>query len=227
MASKLAAEFVGTFTLVAIGVGTVLSTGGSDLVAVALAHGFAIAIGVTAIAHVSGAHLNPAVSLALLACRLIGPVEAGLYVAAQVVAGIVATLVVMLGFGFEGSDIAATVPALGEGIGVGNGIVLEALATFILVWTVFAVLVDRDGAFFKVAGMPIGFAVTAGIFAIGSATGGALNPVRWLGPALIAGEWSDALVWLVGPIAGGILAGALYLFAIKPRRADAFAAERP
>ena len=88
-----------------------------------------------------------------------------------------------------------------------------------LVWTVFAVAVDLDGAYVKLAGLPIGLAVAVGILTIGPVTGAALNPARWFGPALLTSSWDDALVWTLGPILGGLLAGATYLYGIKPRLA--------
>ncbi|MCB0879590.1 MAG: aquaporin [Thermoleophilia bacterium] len=222
LGSKLLAEFIGTFFLIAAGLGVFLNTG--DLLATAFAHGLAIAIGVTAIGHVSGGHLNPAVTSAMLVFRQISLVEAIAYVVAQLSGAYVAALCIMWGWDTDGSGLTGATPALAAGLGVGNGILLELIATFLLVWTVFAVAVDRDGAFFKVAGLPIGFAVTTGILMIGGATGAALNPARWFGPALLTGTWNDAVVWIVGPIAGGILAGAAYLYGVKPRLAGAAAA---
>jgi glycerol uptake facilitator-like aquaporin len=126
----------------------------------------------------------------------------------------------LLGFDQDTKVFKGAVPAIPDGLEVGSGMFLEAIATFLLVWTIFAVAVDRDGAFFKVAGLPIGFAVTVGILMIGPVTGAALNPARWFGPALMTGEWSNAMVWVFGPIAGAIIAGAAYLYGIKPRLTD-------
>lgn len=217
LGSKLLAEFIGTFFLIAAGLGVYAN--GGDLLATAFAHGLAIAIGVTAVGHVSGGHLNPAVTATMLVLRKIDPVQGLAYIASQLAGGYVAALVVMWGFDKGGSDFAAATPALASGLGVGNGILLEAVATFLLVWTVFAVAVDLDGAFSKLAGLPIGLAVTVGILTIGGATGAALNPARWFGPALLSGTWDDALVWIAGPVVGGIVAGAAYLYGVRPRLA--------
>ena len=222
LGSKLIAEFVGTFFLIAAGLGVYAN--GGDLLATAFAHGLAIAIGVTAVGHISGGHLNPAVTSAMIVFRKMSPVEGATYIVAQLAGAYAGALAIMWGFGRDGKDFVASTPALGEGLGVGNGIMLEAVATFLLVWTVFAVAVDRDGAYFKVAGLPIGFAVTVGILMIGAGTGGAMNPARWFGPALMTGTWSDAIVWIAGPILGAVLAGGAYLFGVKPRL-DAAAAD--
>lgn len=218
IASKLLAEFVGTFFLVAAGVGVFVSTGGEPgLVAVALAHGLAIATVVTAVGHVSGAHFNPAVTVAMLAFRKLNPVEGVAYIVTQLVAGYAACLVLWQGFSVDASTFAGSVPALGDGLGMWNGILLEAVATFVLVFVIFGVAVDVDGAYAKVAGLPIGFAVMVGILMIGPVTGAALNPARWFGPAALTTSWDDAVVWIAGPIVGALLAGGLHLYGIRPR----------
>lgn len=223
LGSKLLCEFVGTFFLVAVGVGVIL-TGQTDLLGVALAHGLVIAIMVSAVGHVSGAHFNPAVSVAMLALRQMPLVEAVAYVVTQLVAGALGAWVVAIGFDVDNGKLAGATPAISDAIGSGQGLLLEIVATFMLVWVIFAVAVDRDGSFFKVAGMPIGFAVASGILMIGPLTGAALNPARWFGSALVAGSWDDAWVYVVGPVVGGVLAGAAYLYGVKPRLAGPAAA---
>jgi aquaporin Z len=217
LTSKLLCEFVGTFFLIAAGIGIFMN--GGDLLGAAFAHGLAIAIGVTAVAHVSGAHLNPAVSVAMLVFRQQSPVETVSYIVAQLAGAVAASVVMMWGFDVQGDDLTGAVPTLADKLGTGQGILLEAVATFLLVWTIFAVAVDRDGAFFKVAGMPIGIAVLVDILMIGGFTGAAMNPARWFGPALLSSSWDNALVWIVGPIVGAILAGGAYLYGVKPRLA--------
>lgn len=221
LGSKLLAEFVGTFFLIAVGVAIIVN--GGDLLAVAFAHGLVIAIMVSGVGHVSGGHFNPAVSAVMLALKQMSLVEAIAYIVVQMAAGVLGAYMVVWGFGVDADKLVGT-PALGEGISAGQGFLLEAVATFMLVWVIFAVAVDRDGSFFKVAGMPIGFAITAGILFIGPATGGALNPARWFGPALVTGSWDDCWVWLAGPTVGAVLAGAAYLYGVKPRLAGPSAA---
>lgn len=221
LTSKLVAEFVGTFTLIAAGLGVFVSTQGApDLVAVAFAHGLAIAVMVTAIGHISGGHLNPAITVSIMLFRKINPLHGLAYIAVQLLGAYVAALAMMVGFGLKASELKGSVPAVAEGLDPSRGMLLEAIATFFLVWVVYAVAIDRDGAFFKVAGMPIGFSIVMGIMMIGPSTGGALNPARWFGPALLTGQWANAWVYIVGPIAGGIVAGALYLYGVRPRLVD-------
>lgn len=222
LGSKLLCEFVGTFFLIAVGVAVILN--GGDLLAVAFAHGLVIAIMVSAVGHVSGAHFNPAVSTTMLALKQMPVVEAVSYIVAQLAGALLGALVVMWGFDIDGDKLAAATPTLANGIGTGQGLFLEAVATFGLLWVIFAVAVDRDGAFFKIAGMPIGFAITTGILFCGPETGAALNPARWFGPALVSGSWDNAVVWIVGPIVGAAIAGAAYLYGVKPRLAGPSAA---
>lgn len=221
LGSKLLAEFVGTFFLIAVGVAVIVN--GGDLLAVAFGHGLAIAVMVTAVGHVSGGHFNPAVSVAMAALRQQPIRETVAYVVVQLGAAVLGAHIVMWGFGVDGSSLAAQTPQLAEGIEAGGGFLLEIVATFLLGWVIFGVAVDRDGAFSKVAGMPIGFAVAAGILFAGPATGAALNPARWFGPALSAGHWDDAWVYILGPTVGLVLAGAAYLYGVKPRLAGAAA----
>jgi aquaporin Z len=227
LGSKLLCEFVGTFFLIAVGCAVILNLGTigtPDLLAVAFAHGLVIAISVTAVGHVSGGHFNPAVSITMLLLKQMAAVEALAYVVVQLVAGALGAWVVAIGFDIDTDKLASATPAVSDTIGSGQGFLLEVVATFLLGWTIFAVAVDRDGAFFKVAGMPIGFAVTSGILLAGPLTGAALNPARWFGPALVAGSWDNAWVYIAGPIVGALVAGAAYLYGVKPRLAGAAAA---
>jgi glycerol uptake facilitator-like aquaporin len=104
----------------------------------------------------------------------------------------------------------AGAPALGDGIAVGKGILIEAAATFLLVYAVFGTAVDQRGPFAKTAGFTIGLVIAFDIMAFAPYTGAAMNPARWFGPALAGGLWDNWYVWVVGPIAGGIIAGVLY-----------------
>jgi glycerol uptake facilitator-like aquaporin len=107
-------------------------------------------------------------------------------------------------------------PKLGEDIGAGWGIVLEIVATFFLVLVVFGTVVDRRAPA-SVYPFAIGLTITAAILAIGPYTGGALNPARAFGPALVGGEWGGVAAWLIGPLIGGVLAWALHEYVLEPR----------
>lgn len=215
LGARLASEFVGSAALVAVGLGT--ATAGADFGTVALAHGLVIAAMLTATGHVSGGHFNPAITLAMVAFRLKSVAEGAWFVFAQLLGACVGAAIIGIGFDLTGDELAATVPTIADGQDTFRAFLLLAVASFLLVWTVWGVGLDRDGAWFRVAGLPIGFAVTACILLLGPALGGALATTRWFGPALYTGIWDDWLVMLLAPLVGGVVAAAVYTFAVRPR----------
>lgn len=207
------AEFVATFALIFVGAGAVIvaSSGQLDLVGVALAHGFVLAVMVSVTGHISGGLVNPAVTIALWTAGRIGTQRGAVLIVAQMVGAVLGALLLRYVVGetaFDGGGAGA--PALAPGLAVGKGIVIEAILTFFLVFVVFGTAVDDKGPWNKTAGFTIGLTVAFDILAFGPLTGAAMNPARWFGPALVGGIWDDAVVWIVGPIAGAIIAGVLY-----------------
>jgi MIP family channel proteins len=222
---KLTAEFIGTFALIFFGVGAVCAYqfvhGTSDvgLLGIALAHGLAIGIMVSALGHISGGHFNPAVTIGFWVTRRVSTLEAAIYWAAQL-AGATAAAFLLKAIVPEETwrAVALGTPALVRDFPVWSGIVLEAVTTFFLVLVVFATAVDEKGAFRSIAGFGIGLTISLGILVAGPLTGAALNPARAFGPALAATHWANQGVYWVGPLAGGFLAGLLYdsLYLKKP-----------
>jgi aquaporin Z len=209
------AEGIGTFALIFFGAGSVILylNGQLDLVGVALATGLVIAIMVSQMAHLSGGVFNPAIQIALWVTGKVPSGRTVMYIGAQLVGAAAAALLLKFLVPTQAFDAAlGGVPTLGDGISSGKGILLEAVGTFFLVWAVFATIVDDRGPFGTTAGFTIGLTITFGILAMGPWTGGAFNPARWFGPALASGHWDDWYVWIVGPIAGGVLAGVAYWF---------------
>jgi aquaporin Z len=239
-AARLTAEFVGVAAFVAIGAGTVLAlgslgaagapdtvSGGSDpaltLLVAAVAHGFAIAALMSALGHISGAHLNPAVTFAAWITGLKRPGEALAYIGAQLAGGVAGALVIRGAYPASWRDASgAATPSLAEGVTFWHGVAIEAVMTFVLVWVIFAVAFDRDGTWFRVAGLPVGLTVTAAILAGGALTGAAMNPARVFGPAVAFGsfEVSQGAYWL-GALIGAGVAGSLYMAVMRPRVHDA------
>ena len=212
-AKAAVAEFVATFTLIFIGAGAVLlnAAGQLDLTGVALAHGLAFAIMISVTAAISGGLVNPAVAISLWVTGKLPTPRAAILIAAELAGAIAGAF--LLKFLVPGTIFDAGnggIPALGDGIAIGKGILIEATCTFFLVFAVFGTAVDDRGPFAKTAGLTIGLVIAFDIMAFGPYTGAAMNPARWLGPALATTDWSDWYVWLVGPIAGGIIAGVLY-----------------
>jgi len=217
---KLVAEFVGTFALVFFGVGAIsadqflrsTSNGqsGFGLLGVALAQGLAIAIMVTSLGHISGGHFNPAVTIGFWVTRKFSTFDTLAYWVAQV-AGAVAAAYLLRRLPFDAwSSVQLGTPDLANGVTRANGMVLEAVMTFFLVFVVFATAVDAQGAFNKIAGFAIGLTITMGVLLGGPFTGAALNPARAFGPALAANHWNNHGVYWIGPLAGGVVAGWLY-----------------
>ncbi|MAG52729.1 MAG: aquaporin [Nanoarchaeota archaeon] len=207
------AEFIATFALVFIGAGSVLAdsftNGGIGLVGIALAHGLVLMSVVYATGHISGGHVNPAVTISLWFARKIKTKKAVLYVISQLLGGVFAGYLLSNIF----TNINAGVPLLGEGVAFGTGIFLEAILTFFLVFVVFATAVDNRAPK-GVYGAAIGLVLTFDILMGGSLTGAAMNPARAFGPAFISGIWGNQVVYWIGPIIGGVLAGLIYKFII-------------
>ena len=207
------AEFVGTFALIFFGAGsvTLYLNGQLDLVGVALANGLVVAVMVSQMAHVSGGVFNPAIQVALWVTGKMSTPRTVTYLVAQLAGGAAGAILLKLLVPAQAFRAAfGGTPALGTGISAGKGILLEAVGTFFLVWAVFATIVDGRGPFAKTAGLTIGLTLTFGILAIAPWTGAAFNVARWFGPALASGHWDDWFVWMVGPVAGAILAGVTY-----------------
>ena len=214
---KLTAEFLGTFALIFFGAGAICTdqylhgTGGFGLLGVALAHGLAIAIMVSAMGHISGGHFNPAVTIGFWVTKRVNTLDAFLYWAAQL-AGAAAAAFLLRAVVPEETwrAVALGVPELARDFPVWAGIALEAVTTFFLVLVVFATAVDEKGAFRSIAGFGIGLTISLGILVAGPFTGAALNPARAFGPALAGAHWAYHGVYWVGPLAGGFVAGLLY-----------------
>jgi aquaporin Z/aquaporin NIP len=212
------AELVGTFILVyggtAVAVGAILTrpTAGPayDSLAIALAFGLALAAVVAAIGHVSGAHVNPAVTLGMAATGKFPWRYTPIYLGAQLVGAVLAAFATWITFGGPArgeANLAATYPA--QGVGDLQAFIVEVLITFILVFVVMAVATD-DRAPAAIAPIAVGFALAVGVFIAGPVTGGAVNPVRALGPMIVAGDLTSVWLYILGPIIGGVLAALLY-----------------
>ena len=207
------AEFIGTFALIFFGAGTIIATGNTDQLAIAFAHGLTIAIMVSLMVHISGGVFNPAIQAALWVTGKMPTVRSAVYLVAQLAGGIAAALLLKYFSPAQAFDsVNGGTPSVMSGYAIGKAVLVEAVATFFLVWAVFATVVDDRGPFAKTAGFTIGLVITIDMLALGPLTGAAMNPARWFGPALVTGTWTDWWVWIAGPIAGGIIAGIAYWY---------------
>jgi len=208
-ARRAAAEFVGTFALIFVGVSAGVLVGGQDLVAIALAHGLVIAVMASAVGHISGGHFNPAVTFGFLVTRRMAPTLGAVYIVTQLAAAALAALALRVVYP-DDAPLDSGAPVLNEQIGAGSGLLLEAILTFFLVWVIFATAADPRGAFKSISGLAIGFTITLDILAGGPLTGAAMNPARAFGPQLVQSVWSDGWIYYVGPLLGGGLAALAY-----------------
>ncbi|MDP9397371.1 MAG: aquaporin family protein [Actinomycetota bacterium] len=230
LSRRLLAEALGTALLIVFGPGSVvaalaLGEGSLDyagLGMIALSFGLVIAVVIYAFGAVSGAHINPVVSVALAATGRFPWRELGPYIAAQLAGALVGGLLVVAAFGRRAADLGAVgSTALAEGVGVPQALVAEALGTFLLMLAIMGLAVDRRAPV-GWAGLMIGLSVTCVILVVGPLTGASLNPARTLGPyvtaALFGGEvrWADLPVYLVGPLIGAVLAAVGYDFVAQP-----------
>jgi MIP family channel proteins len=214
LGTALVAELIGTFALILIGAGAgALGIGG--LVGVALAHGLVIVAFAYAYGHLSGTHLNPAVTLGVWLAGKIAPGRALAYIAVQLAGGIAGALVLCWLLGGNETGLGAT--RLAQGLVVGTvtitvtpaaGVALEAILTFFLVNTVMNAGISGKAT--PLDGLAVGFTLVFAILMGGPLTGASLNPARSLGPAIATGDFTDLWIYFVGPALGAALAALLY-----------------
>jgi MIP family channel proteins len=222
------AEAMGTFTLCFIGGGAICLNatqpdGGSGLLGVAVAHGLALSLAVSAAMGVSGGHINPAVTLAILATGRTTVKKAVLYIISQLIGGGIGGLALLAVFGrlittdtALLSECALGTPTFNTGtIGAGGTVFVELILTFFLLFAVFGTAVDPRAP--KVGGFGIGLTLTALILVGGPLTGAALNPARTFGTGIVAALsghhdafWSQQWVYWIGPLLGGLVSGIIY-----------------
>lgn len=220
---RLVAEALGTFGLVFVGAAVVVVNGGFPnsgigLLGIALAHAVVLSVMVTATMTISGGHLNPAITVALLAVRRIDPVSAVAYIVTQLAAAVVAAYAVKLLLppgAVRGALLG--VPVIASSVTLGQAIGIEAVLTFFLVTAVFGTAVSPDAP--RVAGFGIGLVLLFDILVGGPLTGAAMNPARAFGPALVANQWLGHVVYWAGPLVGGIVASLLWESVLMPRNA--------
>lgn len=214
------AELIATLLFVFVGAGTVVvvtgvigANPGADvaaLTAIAFAHGLAIALLVAATAKISGGHINPAVTFGAVITGRMKLSTGVLYVAAQLVGAVIGALLLEAAVvgQFEG-NLGAHALNLEVLDGKGAGVMVEAVLTFVLVFTVFATAMDPRGMA-NLAPIAIGLAVLVDHFVGVPLTGASMNPARSFGPALVADFWDDHWVYWLGPLIGGGLAALVY-----------------
>lgn len=210
---RAAAELVGTYALVTAGCGAVMVnelSGALGHVGVALTFGLVIMVMIAATGHLSGAHFNPAVTLAFALTRHFPRREVVAYVAGQASGAVLGalTLRVLLG---DAAQLGVTLPA-GS---VAQAFGLEVLLTAALMFVIISVATDSR-AVGAPAAVAIGFTVAANALWGGPISGASMNPARSFGPALVAGVWADQWIYWIAPVIGAALGALLYQFLRQP-----------
>ncbi|XP_031267016.1 aquaporin NIP6-1-like [Pistacia vera] len=226
LARKVGAEFIGTFILMFAGTATAIvnqkTQGVETLLGCAGSTGLAVMVIILSIGHISGAHLNPGVTVAFAALKHFPWKNVPVYIGAQVAASVCASFALKGIFHpFMGGGV--TVPA--EGFAYGKAFALEFIISFNLMFVVTAVATDTR-AVGELAGIAVGATVTVNILIAGPSTGGSMNPVRTLGPAIAANNYKAIWVYLIAPILGA-LCGAGSYSAVKLPEKDDETHERP
>jgi MIP family channel proteins len=219
IAPKLLAEFIGTFAFVFIGAGAAAVVGDGvglpGIAAIAFAHGFAIMAFAFAYGAVSGGHMNPAVTVGVLAAGAMSAGEAAGYIVSQLIGGVVGALFLSAVLG--GAATGLGTPALAHNLVLGAttltitpaaGFAIEAVLAFFLVTVVLSTAVaGRAG---NLAPLAIGMTLTLNIIMGGALTGAAFNPARALGPMVATGTFNDIWLYMTAPIVGAIIAAVLH-----------------
>jgi len=197
-------EGIGTFALVFAGCGAIVAdatrNGALGTVGISLVFGLIIMVMVYAGGHLSGAHFNPAVTVAFALARHFPPRDALVYIGAQLLGGVLAALLLLAAWTDAPADLGATVPT----VPAGTALLYEMLLTAFLMFVITAVATDTR-AVGPAAAIAIGGTVALDALFGGPITGASMNPARSLGPALAAGEWSDFWIYVAGPVAGACI----------------------
>jgi MIP family channel proteins len=215
------AEFVGTFALVFVGGASILMAqqGSGNLLSIAATHGLIYGALVSAAMRISG-HFNPAVTLGFLVTRRIQPMMGALYVVAQLVAAMAAAYLLKACVPAELWTAArGATQSIALSVEGGQAFLIEAVATFLLVFVLFGTAVDPQAP--KVGGMAVGLTLAACMLAFAPLTGASLNPARALGPAVASGIYEGLIVYWTGPTVGAVVAAVLYDQLFLPRAAEA------
>lgn len=214
---KLLAEMIGTMVLVFFSCGS--AQAGTTVVRYSLTFGFTVATMAQCIGHVSGCHINPAVTIGLFVGRKIGLMASVLYIIAQCIGSVIGAALLLAIQPVE-NNIADKIPGitkLATGLSPAQGFLIEFVITFVLVLVVYSAAAD-DGN--EVKGSPplaIGLAITIGHLFAGPSTGPSMNPARSFGPAVVGNHFENLWVYWIGPICGGIFGAIVYQMAFQAK----------
>jgi aquaporin TIP len=202
LARRAAVETLGTFFLLFGATGVIINNS-FDLLGIALAPGIVVALLIISAGHISGIHLNPAVSFAFLITKKMSVKEFLVYCASQFIGAALGSFALRAIFTRSAAaNVRNGVNALAPNISYFTGFLIEAGLTLILVLVIFAVSFDSRNTRTSLAPLAIGLTIVINIATMGNVTGAAFNPVRWFGPALAGGYWTNASLYLLAPFVG-------------------------
>jgi len=202
-------ELIGTFILVyaITSAATVYSKSGQlGIIGIGLVHAFVLTAIVFAIGYKSGAHVNPAVTVAFLITKRMNAIDGVFYIIFQIIGGILAALVV---FTIFGSAISSSVTLPSDG-NISRAFILETVMTFTLVYIVLTTAATASNKIAPLAGLAIGLTLGFNVIFGGSISGGSLNPARSFGPALISGNFSYNWIYWIAPVIGSLIAAGIH-----------------
>ncbi len=213
--SKYIAEILGTLLIVFIGAGAVCAehsvkmTDGEIPVWAVTVFGFVIVAVVYATSYISGSHINPAVTISYWATGRMYAGTAAYYIMSQMLGAVMAAYFLSLLFTDAVSTVYLGTCTLGEGVEFWKAALIEGITTFLFVFTIYATAIDKRTSR-VLAGVAIGLVYLFGVSVSTTISGGALNPARVFGPAMVSGHFDSHYVWWLGPVSGAIAAGFLY-----------------
>jgi len=224
----LIAELVGTFMFVFLGAGSIITASwihaqpAFALLLAAFGNGLGLGLAITIVGHISGGHLNPAVTIALWVSQRISTLLGALYIVFQLGGAVLAGLLLkyifnpgIWGPAFLGAPHLAAAPLGGQPpVSFGMGVLIEAVLTFFLVMAVFGTAVDPRHA--RIGGFGIGLVVMIDVLVGGPLTGAGMNPARAFGPMAAANFWNNEIIYWIGPILGAIVASLIYGYILMP-----------
>jgi MIP family channel proteins len=218
LGARLGAEALGTYLFFFLGfsgVAVVTELGAEAITSLGIAagFGFGLALAITAFGHISGGHFNPAVTAGLAIAGKFRTLDVIWYWIAQLIGGFGAVVTIAIAYSSEATDALDTNP--GPGIGDWSALFLEIVATALFVMVILTVATDDRAAWKGVmAPFLIGLFIFTAATAVGPASGGSFNPARSLDPVLWNQDWDNVWIYLVGPLAGGVLGGAIWSFLV-------------
>ncbi len=219
------AEAIATFAFCFVGAGAIciaqLMEGkvtNTGLIGIALAHGCMMAVLISALGHISGGHNNPAVTFgAWVGGKISTPLAAAYWVSQLFGAAVAGFLLLQIFPESVWRPVNLGTPGVAAGVSGKTAILIEAVLTFFLVMVVYGTGIDERGTWKTIGGFGIGLTIMCDILVGGPLTGASMNPARTFGPALAAGYWNYHIVYWIGPLLGGGLAGLVYgRYLIKP-----------